>query len=161
MRQISPTSPRSFSIPSGSRVLTLQCSHLFFTELWTFIPRVCCIKPPPIVLVAELIQPLPLALKIDGIQLDAELKPPLARAPTDCRELISLAGSASVRRKEAITGGLLVVVGGLGSDNLAELKPFVEVSGGHVNPIYLNMIVPVTTDRFKDIHRNRNDVSYS
>lgn len=40
---VSKPVPPGMSSPRGDlRAPTLQCSHLFLTELCTFIPRVCC-----------------------------------------------------------------------------------------------------------------------
>lgn len=59
---------QQLSCGSTAAQLTLQCSHLFFTELCTFIPLVCCIDPPSVRLVVA-VQAL---LKTECTQLRAE-----------------------------------------------------------------------------------------
>lgn len=82
-------SPRSTAGRRRSGVRhTLQCSHLFFTELWTFIPLSCCIQKPAWLL---------------GAPVQAhDIQPPAANVPVKGRRLATLAGSDSSRAREAI-----------------------------------------------------------
>lgn len=94
------------------RRTTLQCSHLFFTELCTFIPLVCCIDPPSVRLVVA-VQAL---LKTECTQLGAEAVRNrffVAGPPTEGFEAIILAGRARVRgsRSEAMTACCVLVQG--------------------------------------------------
>lgn len=73
----------------------MQCSHLFFTELCTFIPLVCCcirLAPSGLGLLSNV---LPKRLGIQLVEGEAARKALPARHPMEPLEAI-------VRRKEAM-----------------------------------------------------------
>lgn len=75
------------------RRTTLQCSHLFFTELCTFIPLVCCSAPPTAGLA---IQPIQAEIGLAVARL------PLTTLAVAGAERRSPAVRESVRSREAI-----------------------------------------------------------